>query len=70
MAEVSETPETEKQTRAQLALELDFYSDEVVRDGESYDPMTLARNASMQRKRPSLEDFMNPLDEGEKPKRR
>ena len=70
VAEVSETPETEKKTRAQLALELDFYSDAVVRDGESYDPMTLARNASMQRKRPSLEDFMNPLDEGEKPKRR
>ena len=72
-AEAADEPEREAEpskTPAQLALELDFYSDDVVRDGESYDPMTLAQNATMQRKRPSFADFMNPLGDGEKPKRK
>lgn len=53
---------------AQLAESLDFHTDTVVRDGESYDPMTLAHMATGTR-RPTAEDFMRPLGEGESARR-
>lgn len=56
-----ETAPERKKTPAELAAELDFYSDNVVRDGESYDPMTLAQSSTMKRRRPTLEDFMKPM---------
>ncbi len=51
---------------AQRTASLDFYTDTVVRDGESFDPMTLAHRRTLTR-RPTLEDFMRPLGDGEKP---
>lgn len=68
--EAQEAVTEKKKTPAELAAELDFYSDTVVKDGESYDPMTLAQNATMKRRRPTLEDFMSPLGNDEKPKQR
>jgi len=62
-------PQTAKKTPAELARELDFYSDTVIRDGESYDPMTLAQSATMKRRRPTLEDFVNPIGDGDEVKR-
>lgn len=62
----TEAKAEEARTPAQLAAELDFYSDSVVRDGESYDPMTLAHSATMKRKRPTAEDFLNPIEDGRK----
>lgn len=52
-----------KKSPAEIAAELDFYSDGTVHNGESFDPMTLAANATMKRRRPTLEDFMRPLPE-------
>lgn len=57
--------EEKKKTPAEIAAELDFYSDGSVHNGESYDPMTLAAKATMKR-RPTLEDFMRPLPENGK----
>lgn len=51
---------------AQRTASLDFYTDTVVRDGESFDPMTLAHRRTLTR-RPTLEDFMRPLGDGEQP---
>jgi hypothetical protein len=56
-----EDPEAEKtekkeKTPAEMAAELDFYTDSVFRDGESFDPMTLAHNSASSRK-PKYEDF-------------
>lgn len=73
IAEVNEEAKAiseKKKTPAELAAELDFYSDNVVRDGESYDPMTLAQSATMKRRRPTLEDFMNPIYDGDEPKKK
>jgi len=73
VAEVNEEAKAiseKKKTPAELAAELDFYSDNVVRDGESYDPMTLAQSATMKRRRPTLEDFMNPIYDGDEPKKK
>lgn len=57
---------SEKTSAAKLAESLDFYTDTVVRDGESFDPMTLA-HLSTDGRRPKIEDFMRPLGEGESP---
>ena len=57
------TKEERKRTPAEIAAELDFYSDGTIHNGESYDPMTLAANSTMKRRRPTLEDFMRPFPE-------
>lgn len=57
----AEAEAVREKTPAEIAAELDFYSDGTVHNGESYDPMTLAANATMKRRRPTLEDFMRPL---------
>ncbi len=71
--EVIVDPDTEAEaasdeTPAKLAESLDFHTDTVVRDGESYDPMTLAHRATGAR-RPTYEDFMRPLGDGDAPRR-
>lgn len=71
--EVIVDPDTEAEaaideTPAKLAESLDFHTDTVVRDGESYDPMTLAHMATGAR-RPTYEDFMRPLGDGDAPRR-
>lgn len=47
-----------EKTPAEIAAELDFYTDSVYRNGESFDPMTLAHNATSKRK-PTLDDFFS-----------
>ncbi|MBR6807283.1 MAG: DivIVA domain-containing protein [Clostridia bacterium] len=51
-----EEPKKREKTPAEIAAELDFYTDSVYRDGESFDPMTLAHN-STSRVKPKYEDF-------------
>ncbi len=58
--------EADMASAAQRTASLDFYTDTVVRDGESFDPMTLAHRRTLTR-RPTLEDFMRPLGDGEQP---
>ncbi len=56
--EADADPEAKKKekTPAEMAAELDFYTDSVYRDGESFDPMTLAHNSATSRK-PKYDDF-------------
>lgn len=51
------TPEEDKRekTPAEIAAELDFYTDGVHADGESFDPMTLAHQIT--ERKPKYEDF-------------
>jgi len=49
--------EAREKTPAEIAAELDFYTDSVHRDGESFDPMMLARLATD--RKPKYEDFFN-----------
>lgn len=49
--------EAREKTPAEIAAELDFYTDSVHRDGESFDPMTLARQAT--ERKPKYEDFFH-----------
>lgn len=64
-----ENPSESKKTPAELAEALDFYSDPVVRDGESFDPMSLAQSSAAMRRRPTLQDFMRPIDSEDRPKK-
>lgn len=69
-AEASEEkPAERKKTPAELAEALDFYTDPVVRDGESFDPMSLAQSSAAMRRRPTLQDFMRPIDSEDRPKK-
>ena len=47
-----------EKTARELADELDFYSDDVHADGESFDPMALAVEATSKGRRPMFEFFM------------
>lgn len=67
-ASASKTEERKK-TPAELAEALDFYSDSTVPDGESFDPMSLAKNSSAMHRHPTLQDFMRPIDSEERPKK-
>lgn len=49
---------TEEKTPAQLAEEIDFYSDGVHADGESFDPMDFAADAAAKYARPSFASLM------------
>lgn len=64
----SDLPEAEnrKKTPAEIAAELDFYPDKLHADGESFDPMILAAQATSQRKRPIFADLMDPRQSDEK----
>ncbi len=44
---------------------MDFYIDEIHKDGESHDLMTLAVESTAKKRRPTLEDFMRPLYDDE-----
>lgn len=48
-------------TPAQIAADLDFYTDGDHADGESFDPMTLAAQITARNSRPKLEDFMKTI---------
>ena len=52
-------------TPAQIAADLDFYTDGDHADGESFDPMTLAAQITSRNSRPKISDFMKtvPSDE-------
>ena len=57
--------EHDERTPAQIAADLDFYTDGDHADGESYDPMTLAAQITSRNSRPKISDFMKtvPSDE-------
>ena len=56
--EEAASDEKKEKTPAEIAAELDFYTDSVYRDGESFDPMTLAHNVTSNRK-PKYDDYFN-----------
>ncbi|MBQ6788870.1 MAG: DivIVA domain-containing protein [Clostridia bacterium] len=57
--------EHDERTPAQIAADLDFYTDGDHADGESFDPMTLAAQITSRNSRPKISDFMKtvPSDE-------
>ncbi len=59
--EAEEEKPVDTRTPAQIAADLDFYTDGDHADGESYDPMTLAAQITSRSSRPKFEDFMKPL---------
>ena len=56
--EEAASDEKKEKTPAEIAAELDFYTDSVYRDGESFDPMTLAHNVTSNRK-PKYDNYFN-----------
>lgn len=50
--------ETDSRTPAQIAADLDFYTDGDHADGESFDPMTLAAQITSKNSRPKPQDFI------------
>ena len=56
-----EDSSTDTRTPAQIAADLDFYTDDSHADGESYDPMTLAAEITSRNSRPKLDDFMKTI---------
>ena len=53
-------------TPAENLAELDFYQDDVHQDGESFDPMTLAKQVTTQRNKVTYEDFFKSMTDGNK----
>ena len=50
-----------KKTPAELAAELDFYSDDTYEDGQSFDPMTIAAEFTSKKSKPTFADLMRPM---------
>jgi cell division septum initiation protein DivIVA len=59
-AEKDTTP-VDTRTPAQIAADLDFYTDGDHADGESFDPMTLAAEITSRNSRPKMSDFVKPV---------
>ncbi len=56
----NESP-VDTRTPAQIAADLDFYTDGDHADGESFDPMTLAAQITSRNSRPKFEDFIKTI---------